>query len=125
MKAALCQIDNTVGDLEGNARLIRDFVRRAAEAGAALAVFPELALNGYPPRDLVDKPSFLERTETALAALASETADLPLALVVGYVGRAPANSGKRAANCAAVLQQGRVTFRRTKALLPNYDVFDE
>jgi NAD+ synthase/NAD+ synthase (glutamine-hydrolysing) len=125
MRIALCQIDTTVGDLPGNLARILAHAREAASRGAELAVFPELALTGYPPRDLVEKPSFLQRTEDALAELAAGTRDLPLGLVVGYVGRAPAGAPRRATNSAALIEHGAVTFRQTKTLLPTYDVFDE
>jgi NAD+ synthase/NAD+ synthase (glutamine-hydrolysing) len=125
MLIALCQINNTVGDLEGNARLIADFARRAADRGASLAVFPELALTGYPPRDLVEKPSFVDRSEDALATLAASLADLPLGVITGYVSHSPAGSARRAANSAALLAGGRILFTQSKMLLPTYDVFDE
>jgi NAD+ synthase/NAD+ synthase (glutamine-hydrolysing) len=125
MRIALCQVNNTVGDLAGNARLIEDFSRRASAMGAGLAVFPELALTGYPPRDLVEKQSFIERSESTLAALASSTADLELGIVAGFVGKAPEGSVRRATNCAALLYRGEALFRQTKMLLPTYDVFDE
>lgn len=125
MKIALCQIDNTVGDLAGNTQRISDSARTAAARGAELAVFPELALTGYPPRDLVEKPSFLERTEAALDQLAAATRDLPLGLIAGYVGRAPEGSPRHATNSAALIEAGAIRFRQTKILLPTYDVFDE
>lgn len=125
MKLALCQIDNTVGDLEGNKNLIQRFAREAAERGAQVAVFPELALTGYPPRDLVEKPTFLERTAHALEALRRETAALPVGLIVGHVGYAPQGSPHVAANQASLLQGGEIIFTQTKVLLPTYDVFDE
>jgi NAD+ synthase/NAD+ synthase (glutamine-hydrolysing) len=124
MRIALCQINNTVGDLDGNARLILDFARRAAEGGAELAVFPELALTGYPPRDLVEKPSFLSRTQQALDDLARQTADLPLALIAGFVGQAH-RAARPATNSAALLHGGAIHALQTKCLLPTYDVFDE
>ncbi|MBI4876716.1 MAG: NAD+ synthase [Acidobacteria bacterium] len=125
MRIALGQINPTVGNLAGNRELMTRFARRAAEAGAGLVVFPELSLTGYPPRDLVEKPTFLERTEQALQDLAVETAHLNLSLICGYVGRTEGSIGRRAANCAAVLAGGRVVFRQQKMLLPTYDVFDE
>jgi NAD+ synthase/NAD+ synthase (glutamine-hydrolysing) len=125
MRIALGQINTTVGDLGGNADLITRTARAAAEGGARLVVFPELSLTGYPPRDLVEKPSFLERTEQHLARLAAETADLDLTLICGYVGRSEVAAGKRATNSAAVIERGRVAFQQNKALLPTYDVFDE
>jgi NAD+ synthase/NAD+ synthase (glutamine-hydrolysing) len=125
MRLAICQINNTVGDLHGNAELIARFAEQAAAAGADLAVFPELALTGYPPRDLVEKPSFLDQCERALDGLCAATRHLPLALIAGYVGRAPEGSARHATNSAAVIESGRVIFRQTKMLLPTYDVFDE
>jgi NAD+ synthase/NAD+ synthase (glutamine-hydrolysing) len=125
MRIALAQINSTVGDLEGNtARIIR-IAREAAERGAEIVVFPELAINGYPPRDLVEKQSFLERTEEHLERLAAETAGIDAAIVCGYVGRSNTSTGKRATNSAAVIERGRIVFTQTKMLLPTYDVFDE
>ena len=125
MLIALCQINNTVGDLEGNAQIIPDFARRAADRGAELAVFPELALTGYPPRDLVEKPSFVERSEAALRQLAASLAGLPLGVIAGYAARAPEGSVRHAANAAALIEGGEVRFTQAKMLLPTYDVFDE
>ena len=124
MRIALAQINNTVGDLNGNAAKILDFARRADQAGAELVAFPELALTGYPPRDLVEKRSFLDRTQAALDEITLKSANLGLALIVGYVGRAK-DAPVRAQNSAAVIEGGRVVFRQCKMLLPNYDVFDE
>jgi len=80
MKIALAQINTTVGDFPGNRAKIREFVRRAQQAGAQVVLFPELSLCGYPPRDLVDKPSFVERNRRELESLARE---LPERLVFG------------------------------------------
>ncbi len=110
MKIALGQINTTVGDLDGNLRLMVRFARDANCRGADLVVFPELSLNGYPPRDLVEKPGFLRSTEEGLHQLAAETKDLGLAIICGYAGRAPKDAGKSAANCAAVIEQGEIIF---------------
>jgi NAD+ synthase (glutamine-hydrolysing) len=125
MKIALGQIDTTVGDLAGNVDRMVRMAGEAARSGAALAVFPELSVTGYPPRDLVEKSSFRERSEQYLGRLAAATAALPLAIVAGYVGRSESELGKRATNSAAILRGGEVLFRQTKMLLPTYDVFDE
>ena len=76
MKIALAQTNSTVGDLCGNAKRMLEFSRRAAESGANVVVFPELSLTGYPPRDLLEKESFLDRTEQHLVRLAAEAAPL-------------------------------------------------
>lgn len=125
MRLALGQINPTVGDLDGNARLILDVARRAAAGGADLAVFPELALNGYPPRDLIEVPSFLRRTRQRLEQLAAEAAGIGVDLLVGFVGQARDAGERRASNSAAVLSGGRIVFEQKKLLLPTYDVFDE
>ena len=122
MKIALGQINPTVGDLAGNSRLMLDFATRSAGENADIIAFPELSLTGYPPRDLVEKPSFLERVEDHLQALAQKA---PLSMIVGYTGRVAAATGKQALNSAAVIDKGAVVFRQSKMLLPNYDVFDE
>jgi len=125
MKIALAQTNTTVGDLCGNAQRILSFSRQAAEAGAGVVVFPELTLTGYPPRDLLEKQSFLDGVENELARIASESANLGLAIICGTVTRTGSSSGNPIYNSAAVLKGGNVVFRQNKMLLPSYDVFDE
>jgi NAD+ synthase/NAD+ synthase (glutamine-hydrolysing) len=125
MRIALGQINTTVGDLTGNVDVMVGVARQADSRGADIVVFPELSLTGYPPRDLVDKESFLQRTEEQLGRLAEETSHLGLRIVAGYVARASNRTGKRASNRAAVIERGRIVFRQDKMLLPTYDVFDE
>lgn len=125
MRIALGQINPTVGDLTGNVSLMLRFVRDAAKKKADLIVFPELSVTGYPPRDLVEKPSFIDRSEQAMEQLAEATRDLPITIIAGYVGRSHKPTGKQATNSAAVVREGRVLLRQTKILLPTYDVFDE
>jgi NAD+ synthase (glutamine-hydrolysing) len=125
MKIALGQINPTVGDLSGNISRMLHFSRQAAHAGADLIAFPELSLTGYPPRDLVEKPSFLLDSEDALDQFAQQTKDLPIGIITGYVGQSQSSTGKHAANRAAFLEAGEIRFRQTKSLLPTYDVFDE
>src|SRR5690349_15567066 len=125
MRIAMGQINPTVGDFSGNLALIERFARDAASRGAELAVFPELCITGYPPRDLVEKADFVTKSEEAVMRLAEATKDLPLALIAGYVGRSHRPAGKLATNSAAVLRGGKVLMRQTKILLPTYDVFDE
>ena len=123
MKIAIAQINTTIGDFDGNADKIVDAWRRADEAGAALVVLPELALCGYPPRDLLAKPAFLRQNQEALESL-TKCGGKAVA-VVGYASANETDSGRPAQNSAAVLQDGQVAAVRHKTLLPNYDVFDE
>ena len=125
MKIALAQTNSTVGDLCGNAKRMLEFSRRAAESGANVVVFPELSLTGYPPRDLLEKESFLDRTEQHLVSLAAEAAPLDIAIVCGTVTRTGSPAGHPIYNSAAVLRGGSIVFRQHKMLLPTYDVFDE
>jgi NAD+ synthase (glutamine-hydrolysing) len=122
MKIALAQFNPTIGDFEANARRILELADEAKSGGADLAVFSELCVCGYPPQDLIERPSFLERNLRQLAQLADSVA---LPSLVGYVGRAQDDTGKQVANCAAVIGDGRVLFEQRKMLLPTYDVFDE
>src|SRR3984957_7314862 len=122
MKIALGQLNPTVGDFEGNRTRILELAREAKSGGADIAVFSELCLCGYPPQDLIERPSFAARNQTELARLAL---DIPLPSVVGFVGKAQDNTGKPVANSAALIADGRVLFEQRKMLLPTYDVFDE
>ncbi len=125
MKIAIGQINATVGDMPGNALLMIEAARQADSRGAGLVVFPELALTGYPPRDLVEKPGFVAKAQEELARLAAATSPLALDLVCGTVEPSASPTGKRVLNVAVVLRRGQVVFRQVKMLLPTYDVFDE
>ncbi len=118
MRLALCQMNATVGDIAGNAERIRTGMRAAAEAGAELVLFPELALTGYPPEDLLLKEHFLADATAALRELAADARGL--IAVVGFPERA-----EDVFNTAAVLAQGVVHAIYRKVYLPNYGVFDE
>jgi len=124
MRIALCQINPTVGDLEGNAEIILGAARRAAGAGAELAVFPELCIVGYPPMDLLDRPQFIDDAMDAVRYVAS-SAPAGLGMIVGAPVRNGASMGKRLHNAALLLEDGRIVASAAKALLPTYDVFDE
>jgi NAD+ synthase (glutamine-hydrolysing) len=123
MKIALAQINTIVGDIAGNVRKIRATALRAKKAGADLVVFPELAITGYPPRDLLELQSFVQNNRLALEELARTTPHP--AILVGYVESSPARSQKPYYNAAALLFRGKIVARRFKSLLPTYDVFDE
>jgi NAD+ synthase (glutamine-hydrolysing) len=125
VKIALAQINPTVGDFTGNLAKILSASQRAAGSGARLTVFSELALCGYPPADLLDKPSFVARCASAIDELRRSTASLPTAILVGTTLAAPAGSGKHAVNAAILIDKGQVLLEQHKMLLPFYDVFDE
>ncbi len=125
MKIALAQINPTVGDFDGNARKILDFTANAEQGGAGLVVFPELAVCGYPPADLLEKPAFVARAGQIIEEIAARTADGKIAIICGYVTPAHRGTGKHVMNSAALLRNGRVEFVQSKMLLPFYDVFDE
>jgi NAD+ synthase (glutamine-hydrolysing) len=118
VRIALAQINPTVGDLAGNARLIMDWMRRARDAGADLVCFPELAITGYPPEDLVLKPSFVRDNRAALTQIAAATHGI--AAVVGFV-----DEEGDIYNAAAFVFDGEVRAVFHKVFLPNYGVFDE
>ena len=115
---ALAQVDPRVGDIEGNARLVRENIVRARDAGAELVLFPELVLTGYPPEDLLLKEHFLQATQEALAQLATESRGI--VAMVGFPERAD-----DVYNALAVLADGSVQAVYRKTRLPNYGVFDE
>ncbi len=126
MRIALAQINPTVGDFSGNLARITEFFERAAGDGAELVIFPEMAVSGYPPADLLEKTSFLQRAEDTLGRIAALTAgaDRP-AILVGCPLRCEGVGQKPVRNVAAVLEGGEVRFLQQKMLLPFYDVFDE
>src|SRR5258705_12425600 len=99
MKLALAQINTTVGVFAGNRAKMTAFAARARQAGASLVLFPELSLCGYPPRDLVEKTSFIARNQTELECLAAATRGI--SVICGFTGPAPADSARAATNCAA------------------------
>jgi len=134
VKVALAQINATVGDLDGNARRIVEFSRRAHALGARLVLTPELSLCGYPPEDLLLRPAFMQACAQALSDCAAALADLPgLRVVVGHPHqfgahgdlRSRSHAVQRRHNAASVLSGGAVVATYCKRELPNYQVFDE
>ena len=121
MKVALSQINPLVGDLIGNAQLMRVAAVQAKAEGASVIVFPELSLMGYPPEDLLLLPEFLRAAEKLVQQLAGET-DNELLWVIGSIGR---NAYGQLTNEAIALGRGRILMRYAKQALPNYGVFDE
>ena len=123
MKIALAQINPTVGDFVGNATKIVHYALRAREAGAEVVLFPELAICGYPPRDLVERASFVTRNHEVAEEIAQKT--VGITTIVGLVTPAASETGKSVMNSAAVLRDGKIAMIQSKRLLPTYDVFDE
>ena len=123
MKIALGQINPTVGDFPGNAAKMIEFSLHARSAGAALILFPELSVCGYPPRDLVERPSFVARNLETAERIAGATSGI--AVICGLVTPAESDTGKSVMNSAALLRDGKIAFLQSKMLLPTYDVFDE
>jgi len=123
MKVALAQINTIVGDISGNCEKVLHGLRRAVGEGAEVVVFPELALFGYPPKDLVYRKTLLDRNIESLAHVAQ--ACVNITALIGFVQRDPSETGKGIRNAAAVCRGGKVEAVYAKMLLPTYDVFDE
>ncbi|MBS0180415.1 MAG: NAD+ synthase [Nitrospira sp.] len=135
LRVAMAQINPTVGDIDGNTALIKAWIKEARRAKADLVAFPELAITGYPPEDLLFKARFVDDAQRALKALAADAHGL--VVVVGYVGRdgtgdslskvatTPAVGRHGLYNSAAVLAERRIVANYCKRHLPNYGVFDE
>ena len=123
MNIALAQINPTVGDFVGNAAKIVQNAIRAREAGAEVVLFPELAICGYPPRDLVERTSFVARNREVAEEIAKQT--VGITVIAGLVTPAASETGKSVMNSAAVLRDGKIAMIQSKRLLPTYDVFDE
>lgn len=123
MRIALAQINTVVGDLAGNEGKILAAYQRGVAAGAELVICPELAVVGYPPRDLLLKPAFVQANRATLERLAAQTG--AVGLVVGFVGESTRRPGRALTNAAALLADGQIVAMRDKTLLPTYDVFDE
>jgi NAD+ synthetase len=123
MRVALGQINTTIGDFEGNLEKIRKAVERARSSGADLLLLPELAISGYPPMDLLDRPSFLRDQTSALEALRPDSRGI--AIVCGAIVPAPRGRAKSIASAAVALVDGEIAHVQAKTLLPTYDVFDE
>ena len=125
LRVALAQVNPTVGDLVGNAALIKDGVAAAAAQGAQIAIFPEMVLTGYPVEDLALRPSFQQASRAALAQLATEI-DPSIVAIVGYLDQVVTTDGAgKPQNKVAVISGGAVKASYAKCHLPNYGVFDE
>lgn len=123
MKIALGQINPTVGDFVGNAAKIVQYAQRARDAHAEIILFPELSICGYPPRDLVERSSFVARCRQVADEIARVTKGITV--ITGIVTPAASATGKSVMNSAVVLRDGQIARIQSKRLLPTYDVFDE
>ncbi len=124
MRVTICQLNPTVGDLEGNLAKLRKAAEASARDRPDLLVFPELFLTGYPPRDLLEEPGFVRRAEEALGRAAEMTRSYP---ETGFLVGSPLATGKQGwlSNAAVLLFRGKLAGCQGKSLLPSYDVFDE
>ena len=123
MKIAIAQINPIIGDFKYNTALIVKASEEARKKGCALAIFPELALSGYPPKDLLEKPAFIDENLAQLDRLASQIKGIHI--LCGCVDKNPRKTGKPLINSAAFIEGGQVVKKGGKRLLPTYDVFDE
>ncbi len=125
MKIALIQYNPVIGDFAANIAGITGWLDKARTAGCELAVLPELAISGYPPQDLLERPAFLDDQDRAFARLVAKAHTIGLGVICGLVTRNPGPMGKPLHNSGVLFSDGEVLFTTHKQLLPTYDVFDE
>ena len=123
MKLALCQINPIIGDFDHNTSLIMEAVEKAKTEGASLAIFPELSILGYPPKDLLEKQAFIDENLIRLEHLAAKINDIQI--LCGFVDKNTRRTGKPLINSTARIKDGQIMGKGGKRLLPTYDVFDE
>jgi NAD+ synthase/NAD+ synthase (glutamine-hydrolysing) len=122
---ALIQLNPKVGDIATNCQKLEDSIKKAASLGATLAIAPEMAIIGYPPRDLLLYHFFVKEAHEAALRLADNLAEIDVTVIVGSVALNPYRYGRQLQNVALVIQKGKITAQYAKRLLPTYDVFDE
>lgn len=126
MRITVAQLNPIVGDIQGNLKKLIEILRSSSNTNSDLIVFPELYLTGYPPRDLVVRPDFLESVEAAVCEIQDESRRFPdIGILFGAPVRHRNTTGKGLYNAAVLVQNGSVIFQQFKSLLPSYDVFDE
>ncbi len=121
MKIALAQTNPTIGDIKKNTATILNFIKKAAAQNAEIIIFPELALCGYPPKDLLLYPVFIKKMNSAIEKITQESEKMTICIIIG----AAIKDGKKFKNSAIVIENGKISARIHKQLLPSYDVFDE
>ncbi len=126
MRLAMAQINTTVGDLKGNTDKIIEYIKKAEKAGTDIVSFPELAISGYPPEDLLLKEDFIQNNLISLERIVEFTeGKLRPVVVVGFIDRTTGKKKGMPYNSAAVIQNGQICGTYNKKLLPNYSIFDE
>ena len=126
MKITIAQLNPVIGDIDGNLKKILQTLSLDEAVGSDLVVFPELSLTGYPPRDLLERPQFIERVQKAINDLCSTSQKYPqTGILIGAPLATKKNEGCGLYNGAVLIYQGNVLFSQFKSLLPTYDVFDE
>ena len=126
MKIALAQLNPIVGDFKGNLKKLKLSLAKIGQAGTDLVILPELFLCGYPPRDLLDRDSFIVQCEAGLEELKKLSTLYPeTAILMGTITRCQLAHGKKLHNSAVLIENGKTLFTQAKSLLPAYDVFDE
>jgi NAD+ synthase (glutamine-hydrolysing) len=125
LKIAICQIDPVAGDMEYNLKTILEFYQRAVKDGADIAIAPELAVEGYTFGDYFERPEIWTRSEKYVSLLSQATRGKKTALLVGHIVRNPETWGKPLQNVASAFLDGKLIYRHAKALLPDYDVFND
>ena len=123
MKISINQINPVIGDFEYNLSLISEALKNSCNSGCSLAVFPELSLMGYPPKDLLEKPAFISRNLEYLERLSKKAGNINI--VCGFVDKNRTGKGKDLINGAAFIHKGKIAYTGGKKLLPSYDIFDE
>lgn len=123
MKIALIQLNPTIGAFSHNIEKISKWTEKAKQQGCDLAIFPELAVSGYPPHDLLERPAFLADHDDAFSQLLKQTNGI--GVICGIITRHTATKGKPLHNSAVLFEDGEILFTAQKRLLPTYDVFDE
>jgi len=124
VKIAIGQINPTIGDFTGNVQKILEYIERARAQRAEIVVFPEMCVCGYPPMDLLDHDSFVEANLKSLRSI-QQRAAREIGIVLGYVDRSRASSGRPLVNAVSLIHNGELLHTQIKSLLPTYDVFDE
>ena len=126
MRVTVAQLNPTVGDMEGNLRKMKRVLRKARDERADLAVFSELYLTGYPPKDLLERKWFVDKTQKMLEEVRALSASCEgSGILLGLPVRDESRRGKKLHNAAVLLKNGQILFSQHKSLLPTYDVFDE